>query len=78
MSETPSQLSRSWRVGIRCCTLTVMRPAGGLPFSSHVTWAPNAPKSLTTEEWAAYRRGRDLAVAGISKELGVLPLIVEV
>ena len=41
-------------------------------------WAPNAPSSLSAEEWRQYRAGRDQALAEISRELGINAAVLEV
>jgi len=70
--------SRTWQVGNRKVSLAVSRPGPLAPIQASMHWAPNAPSSLSAEEWRQYRAGRDQALAEISRELGINAAVLEV
>jgi uncharacterized protein (UPF0254 family) len=70
-------LSRSWKVGAYVCTLFVPPMRAGV-MHAIIEWDPRQPDSLNREEIAAYRRGRNRALAELSAELGIRSAVVEV
>lgn len=72
MSAEKALVRRSFRVGTRICTLTIPQPKGCNAVSMVAEWTPDLPDSgLTESELAAYRAGRALVVAELSRVLGV-------
>ena len=81
LSEAPMAeaafATRSWTAGRYTCTLTAPRPHPGKQMHAVVEWSPEQPKHLTDEEIAAYREGRNKALADISRELGIKAAVLE-
>lgn len=78
MSAEAAILTRSWRVAGRTCTLSVPRPEPGKALSACMEWEPSPPKSMTAEDWRAYRAGRNAALAEVAAELNIAVAVVEV
>jgi hypothetical protein len=77
MSAEAAFATRSWRVGRYRCTLNVPRSRHGAVLYAVIEWEPHVPHHLTRKETAAYRAGRDRALAELSHELGVNAAMVE-
>ena len=75
-AEHPA-LTRSWPVGRFTCTLTVPPVKTGAVYAA-IEWEPHRPEELTRDEIAAYRRGRNQALAELTAELGIRGPTVEV
>lgn len=62
--------SSIFRVGIYKCHMTYYSRPSGLT----CRWEPDLPpaKSLSDQEWAQYRSGRDALLAEVGKAVGVL------
>jgi len=71
-------LIHRWSVGEYTVTLTCPRPKPGQVASFSVEWSPGTPRGLSPADWADYRRGRDTALAEISRRFGVKAVVVEV
>jgi hypothetical protein len=69
--------SRTWSVGRYECTLVVPRPRLGQVLHVLLEWSPRRPRSLTDAELAAYRRGRNEALAEISAQFGLNAGVIE-
>ena len=78
MSAEAAIAVRSWAVGDRTVTLTLRRPKPGAVIHTTAEWSPSEPARLTTEEWRAYRFGRNTALAELAAELGTTIAVVEV
>lgn len=70
MSAEAPVVARSWRVGLRLCTLTIPRPDSGAAVCATVEWSPTVPTKLSGSEFREYRRGRDDAIRALAGELG--------
>ena len=70
-------ISRSWAVGDRTVTLTVPRSRPGAVMCAAVEWSPSEPNSLTGQELALYRIGRNEAIAEIAAELGIRAAVLD-
>ncbi|HWH74540.1 MAG TPA: hypothetical protein VNV16_09810, partial [Methylibium sp.] len=66
-----------WQVGRYTATLTVARPQPGQAMHATVEWAPGLPAALSALELQAYRAGRAIAVAELSKSLGITVAVVD-
>lgn len=77
MSAEAAIATRTWSVGRYEVTLTVPRPKPGSVVACAFEWDPQVPSNLTPEEWQQYRRGRDEAVAEVSRALGITSVVVE-
>jgi len=79
MSAGPA-LVRRWHVGSYTCTLTCPKPKAARqgPLGVSIEWSPHVPQSLTAEEKAEYREGRDQALASVAQILGVRAAVVEI
>jgi hypothetical protein len=74
MSAEAPLVNASFKVGARTATITVRKPVKGTAISMACEWSPDAPKTLTPQELAEYRAGRDAAFSAA----GLRALIVEV
>lgn len=77
MSAESPVLIRTWRVGERTATLTVPNVHSGQTKAALIEWHPNTPAKLTADELAQYRRGRNAALAELTRELGGNALVLE-
>lgn len=75
-AEAPS-ISRSWSVGRYTCTLTVPKAGPNKVASAVIEWSPGFPDSLTSAQRAAYRHGRDAAIAEVAATLGVNTAVID-
>lgn len=68
--------TNTFLVGFYTCEMTFSdsSPEDGIVCK----WKPDRPKSLTEQQWAQYRAGRDELLKKIEKELGVEMIVVEV
>ncbi len=69
--------TRSWPVGSYTATLTSPAPAAGQVRSAVIEWSPHAPGRLSPQLLKAYRRGRGIALADMTRELGIRVGVVE-
>lgn len=67
---------RSWHVGSREVTLSAPRDATGAVHAI-IEWSPDLPRSLTLDELAEYRTGRNRALADLAAELSISVGVVE-
>jgi hypothetical protein len=77
MSAEAAFASRTWSVGRYVCTLVVPRPKPGHDMHASIEWAPEQPQRLSDGEITEYRKGRNKALAEISKQLGINAAVVE-
>lgn len=77
MSAEAAALTKTWQAGRYTCTLTLQRPKPGAVVHAVVEWQPTMPTRLTDEERAAYRRGRDAALAEMSAALNMNAAVLE-
>lgn len=77
MSAEAAYCTRSWSAGRYTCTLTMRRPKPGAVMSACISWLPEQPRKLTDAEIADYRKGRDAALADVSRELGINAAVLE-
>ena len=75
-AETPA-LVRNFPVGRRVCTLTIPSPKPHGLVCMVAEWSPEAPKHLSHRELQQYRKGRNKALAELSRDLGIKTLVVE-
>lgn len=68
---------RTWMVGSHTATLTCPRPAPGQMLAAVIEWAPSEPNRLNASELAAYRAGRNAALADLAQELGLRVALIE-
>ena len=73
----PPALVRSWRVGRRTVTMVAPRLRSGAVQSVAFEWEPSVPMHLSDDEWDAYRRGRDAALAELAVMLGARVAVVD-
>lgn len=78
MSAELPALVRRWRVGRYTVELSIPRLNGGSLGAACVEWSPALPTRLSASDLRAYRRGRDVAVAELARELGSVIAVVEV
>ena len=77
MSAEAACAVRTWSVGRYTCTITLQRPRRGAVLNAAAEWAPEQPSRLSDSELAEYRRGRNQALAEISRELGINAAVVD-
>jgi len=78
MSAESALLERTFAVGRFTCTMTFPRPKPGAVVHMAVEWSPRMPRQLSTSEKAAYRAGRDAAVAAYGEQMGERIAVLEV
>lgn len=77
MSALIASLVRTFMVGAYECTLTFPPTKRGAVVSMAAEWAPNVPDSLTNEELAQYRAGRNRALADLAEIIGGSVAVIE-
>jgi hypothetical protein len=73
-----SGFTRSWQVGKYTATLSCARPQPGQAMAASIEWDPSLPDRLSDQEVAAYRAGRDHALAELSVEMNVHVAVKEI
>ena len=78
MSAEAVALVRSFPVGRRTCTMTIQKPKIGAVVNMVVEWSPDNPRRFSPNEWRQYRKGRNAAVADLSKLTGLKAAVIEI
>ncbi len=77
MSAARPLIRRTWPVGERTVTLTILKAVPGRPARTTAEWSPNQPSTLTADEWREYRSGRHQALEEIAAELGISVAVLD-
>ena len=57
--------------------MTFQTPKIGAVVNVVVEWSPHAPTKFSPREWRQYRRGRNAAVAELTRQTGMKAAVVE-